>query len=167
MTNPMEEVARCEGCPHEDDEVACPPGNFCRAELEDQIRKVRDLRALHVSMKMGIDKKWAAYVKENEKLLTSEAACKKTLGEEESRLREFTLATYQETGNKKPAPGVGIRIVKVCEFDPTEAKKWAIEKGACLMLDETAYKAALTKGIFDCMPGTVKEVPQATIGKDL
>jgi hypothetical protein len=135
--------------------------------LEQQIQKVRELRALHVSMKMGIDKKWAAYVKENEKLLTSEAACKKTLAEEESRLREFTLAAYTETGSKKPATGVGIRIVKVCEFDPTEAKKWAIEKGACLALDETAYKAALTKGIFDCMPGTVKDVPQATIGKDL
>ena len=135
--------------------------------LEDQIQKVRELRALHVSMKMGIDKKRAAWEKENEKLLTSEAACRKTLTEEEARLREFALTAYQETGDKKPAPGVGIRIVKVCEFDPTEAKKWAVSIGACLALDETAYKAALTKGIFDCMPGTVKEVPQATISKEL
>lgn len=89
------------------------------------------------------------------------------LREEEENLREATLEAYQETGNKRPAPGVGIRIIKVCKYDPDEAKRWAIQKGACLKLDEAAYKAAMIKCIFFDMPGTVKEDAQATIAKEL
>ena len=180
MTNPMEEVTRCEGCPHEDDEVACPPGNFCRAELEDQIQKVRELRALHASMKEGIDKKRSLWMKENEKLLTSEAACKKTLAEEESLLREFALAAYAETGSKKPAEGVGIRISKSLQYDENSAKHWAIREGHIMFLQldrlgfEAWYKAQL-KAKRELPPSmkeyglAVLEVEQAqpTIGRDL
>lgn len=152
-----------------EDGVVCPAdvGVFYRKELADQVREVRELRALYTSIEENINEKQAAWVKENEKLLRTGADHKARLSEAETSLRELTLAVYQKTGDKKPVRGVGIRMVKICEFEPVEAKKWAIEKGACLKLDEAAYKAALTKGIFDCMPGTVKEVPQATIGKDL
>jgi hypothetical protein len=167
MTNPMEEITRCEGCPHEDDGLACPPGNFCRAELEDQIAKVRELRALHDSMKEGIDKKRSVWEKENEKILTSEAACRKTLVGEEARLRELTLEAYEATGSKKPADGVGIRIVRQLHYDEAEALVWAIESGveSCLSLQKANFNKAAEGLKLDFVK--IEEIPQATIAREL
>ena len=137
------------------------------AALGDQIAKVRELRAELESKTQELHELQVAFNQQHKDLI--EAKCKAASGcaQEEARLRHLVLAAYQATGSKKPAPGVSIRIVKVCEFEPVEAKKWAVSIGACLKLDETAYKAALTKGIFDGMPGTVKEQPQATIAREL
>lgn len=151
------------GCPHEDD---CLPGDPCQA-LQEQIAKVRELRSMSSHLQAGVDERRAAWEKENEKLLTSAAACRKTLGDEEAELRRRALEAYRATGSKSPAEGIGVRLVKVCKFDPAEAKKWAISKSACLKLDETAFKNVLLKGIFDDAPGTVEEIAQATIARDL
>jgi hypothetical protein len=40
-------------------------------------------------------------------------------------------------------------------------------KNAIFKLDETAFKNALLRGIFDDAPGTVEEIAQATIARDL
>ena len=151
------------GCPHEDD---CLPGVPCQA-LQEQIAKVRELRAMSTCLQAGVDERKAAWEKENEKLLTNAAACRATLATEEAQLRKLALEAYRTTGSKSPAKGVGVRVVKVCKFDPAEAKKWAISKSACLKLDETAFKNVLLKGIFDDAPGTVEEIAQATISRDL
>lgn len=143
-------------CPHED---GCLPGDPCQV-LQEQISKVRELRSMSASLQAGVDERRAAWEKENEKILTSAAACRATLATEEAQLRKLALEAYRTTGSKSPAKGVGVRVVKVCKFDPVEAKKWAVSKSACLTLDGTAFKNVLLKGIFDDAPGTVEEIAQ-------
>lgn len=135
--------------------------------LEDQIQKVRELRACLEAKTQEHHELICEFNQQHKDQIEALCRARNDCAEEEARLRDLTLEAYHDTGSKKPAPGVSIRMVKVCEFDPVEAKKWAVSIGACLKLDEAAYKAALTKGIFDCMPGTVNEIPQATIVRKL
>jgi hypothetical protein len=163
-----EPVYRCEGCRYEGEPRSCPQNTtFCLRDLEQQIQKVRELRAEYESKTQELHERQVEFNQQHANLIEAKCGAASDCAQEEARLREMTLAAYRATGNKKPAPGVSIRIVKVCEFEPVEAKKWAVSIGACLKLDEAAYKAALTKGIFDGMPGTVNEVPQATIAREL
>ncbi len=101
------------------------------------------------------------------KVLTSAAACRKTLMEEEAKLRELVLAAYADTGNKKPAHGVGIRIVKELEYDESKALDWAVASGAdaCLSLQKSNFKKVADGLKLDFV--AIKEVPQATISKEL
>jgi hypothetical protein len=142
-------------------------------DLAAQVATVRDLRQMHSEMQAGIDERRADWEKENEKLLTSAAACKTTLAEEEAELRDLTLQAYHETGEKKPAPGVGIRITKSLSYDETAAKAWALkENPGFLVLDRPgfeAYAKVLLK-MKRSIPGILlqeEERPQATISKEL
>jgi len=136
-------------------------------ELAEQIRLVRELRAGLAEEKKCLDETYKVWESENRHTIEAVECIKKDLAEEEARLRELTLAAYQETGNKKPAPGVGIRMVKNAEYNATEALTWAKKHDACLALDEKAYKTALIAGIFADAPGKVTEEAQATISKTL
>jgi len=148
--------------------------------LEDQIAKVRDLRFLYASMQTGIEARHKAWEKENEKLLTSAAACRKTIAEEEQQLRELTLAAYQATGSKKPAKGVGIKISKSLQYEEDFAKHWAITNGhiTFLQLDRAGFEAwykAQLKAKRELPPSMKEsglavlevEQPQATIAREL
>ena len=164
----MDDAYQCEGCRYEGEPRSCPQNTtFCLRDLEQQIQKVQELRADLEARTQEHHELQVAFNQQHANLIEAKCKAASDCAQEEQQLRELTLAAYQATGSKKPAPGVSIRIVKVCEFEPAEAKKWAVSIGACLKLDETAYKAALTKGIFDGMPGTVKEQPQATIAREL
>ena len=85
----------------------------------------------------------------------------------EARLRELTLDAYQETGSKKPADGVGIRIVKQLHYAESEALAWAIESGveSCLALQKTNFNKAAEGLKLDFVK--IEDVPQATIAMKL
>jgi hypothetical protein len=137
-------------------------------ELESQIVKVRGYRALVSDQKEAINERMMKWQDENEALLASFDADKKELVEAENKLRELTLSAYQaDPSNKKPAPGVGIRIVKIVKFDPKIALEWAMDKEACIMLDVKAFEKAAIAGIFPYIPATISEEAQATIAKEL
>jgi hypothetical protein len=167
MTNPMEEITRCEGCPHEDDGLACPPGNFCRAELEDQIQKVRELRAILESRTQEHHELQVAFNQQHAALIEAKCKAASDCAQAEARLRELTMQAYETTGSKKPAAGVGIRIVKQLHYDEAEALAWAIESGAegCLSLQKTNFNKAAEGLKLDFVK--IEEIPQATIAREL
>jgi hypothetical protein len=138
------------------------------SDLEAQINQVRKLRSIVADQKAAIDSRMVAWKADNELLLSAYEADHRFMLDAEDLLRKLTLEAYQaDPSNKKPALGVGIRIVKQVNFDPKEALKWAMRKEACIMLDETAFEKAVIAGIFQDIPATVTEEVQATISKDL
>ena len=137
------------------------------AVLLQQIEHVKVLREDLESRTQDLHEKQIAFNQENAALIEEKCRLADACSEAEKKLRELTLAAYQATGSKKPAPGVGIRIVKSIEYDPAEARKWAASKGACLTLDTKAFEAVVLKSVFDDAPGKVVEHPQATIAKEL
>jgi hypothetical protein len=91
----------------------------------------------------------------------------------EAQLRNLTLQAYHETGEKKPAQGVSIRVTKSISYDEVAAKAWALkENQGFLVLDRPgfeAYAKALLK-MKRSIPGILlqeDEKPQATIAKEI
>jgi len=174
--SPMEEVTRCDGCEHED---ACPPGDTCIAELEEQIEHVRALREDLESRTQDLHERQVAFNKENAVLIEEKCKLANACGEAEKTLREMTLAAYQATGSKKPATGVGIRITKRLQYDENSIKQWAINEGHImfLTLDRPGFEGwakAMMKS--SKLPESLHESgaailetksPQATIAKEL
>jgi len=87
--------------------------------------------------------------------------------------RKLTLEAYSQTGRKKPAEGVGIRIVKGLQYDAGAAKAWALkESPGFLVLDAAgfeAYAKVLLKNHRE-IPGIglkETETPTATLSRGL
>ena len=86
----------------------------------------------------------------------------------EGKLRELTLQAFGETGNKAPAPGVGVREVTKLTYEPKSALDWARAHGIALKLDKKAFEK-IAAASPETRPGfvTITEEPQATIATDL
>ena len=164
-----EPVYRCEGCRYEGDSKSCPlnTDTFCLRDLENQIQKVRELRAVleHRTQKHHVLQ--VAFNQQHKDLIEALCKARNECAEEEARLRELTMQAYAETGSKKPAPGVGIGLVKQLHYDEAEALAWAIESGAegCLSLQKTNFKKVAEGLKLDFV--MIEEIPQATIAREL
>lgn len=137
------------------------------AELDAKVSRVRELRLSISILKDMVDERRNRWEDENRELLDSIIAEGIRLREEEETLRAATLEAYRETGNKKPVPGVGIRIVKDLDYEECQAIEWAVEAGAenCLKLDKKNFEKAAEALALDFV--TINSIPQATIAKEL
>jgi len=87
------------------------------------------------------------------------------VGRLESAVRETALERYAVDGNKKPTPGVAIRVLTKLNYDPAAALAWAKEHTIALALDKRAFSK-----IANVDPPAFVEVteePQATIARTL
>ena len=98
-------------------------------------------------------------------LFTLTANAVKNLEQAEAKLREITLAAYAETGNKTPAPGVGIREAAKLVYDERDALGWAKEHHLALQLDRKAFEKIAKADKLDCVEYLTEIV--ATIATDL
>ena len=78
----------------------------------------------------------------------------------EAELRRLALESYASTGNKKPGPGVAIRVVTRLEYDAGAATQWAYEHRTALTLDRKAFEGIAKSGSIG--PDIVKRVKEAT-----
>lgn len=135
--------------------------------LEDQIQKVRELRADLEAKTQEHHELQVAFNQQHKDLIEALCRARNDCAEEEARLRELTLDAYQKTGSKKPADGVGIRIVKQLHYDEAEALVWAIESGveSCLALQKTNFNKAAEGLKLDFVK--IEDVLQVTIARKL
>ncbi len=134
-------------------------------QLEKQIQFVAEAR--HLAQKAS-DLKTKARVKweaENSLIINLAAVAAQSALDAEAELRDLTLLAYAETGNKTPAPGVGICEVTTLEYDPKIAFDWAIEHTIALKLDVIAFVKIAKVSPPDFVEVTTK--PQATISRNL
>ncbi|MBA7585417.1 hypothetical protein ES708_27396 [subsurface metagenome] len=136
--------------------------------LEDQINAVVEARRKFQEM---ADKKESLYEEFRGKhweFFGDVATAASRAGEAEEKLRELALQAYAETGNKAPAPGVGIRERTVLTYDTAEAFNWALEHRIALQLNKTAFDK-LAKTAPETRPAFVMVTtePQATIATQL
>ncbi len=163
------------------------------SELEEQIEHVRVIREDLAGREQDLHEKQVAFNRENAALIEEKCRLMNAREEAEKKLRKLTLEAYQSAGSKKPAPGVGVRVVRQLHYDEAEALAWAIESGAeaCLSLQKTNFKKvaealawAIESGAEACLSlqktnfkkvaeglalpfVRIEEVLQATIAKDL
>lgn len=135
--------------------------------LLDLIHLVARLRAATALVKREHDISKTAWETANEQLIGQLHTCQADLATVEDELRRQIVEAYRLTGDKRPGPGVGIRLRTVAEYDATEAKVWAIEHHVAAALE-------LNRRVFDKIAEaanlpfvTVVQEPQATIATDL
>ena len=133
--------------------------------IEQQIKRVQELRLAldsFVTAKANLEREfeWT-----NRELFKEFDNTKQLCAEAEKALRELTLQAYAETGNKAPAPGVGIRIITRLVYDAGLALSWAKHHEIALKLDTSAFEKIAKASKPDFVE--IQEEAQATIATDL
>jgi hypothetical protein len=108
--------------------------------------------------------------KEYEFAKQDEDKAKVHLVEVDETVRIQALNVYFQTNNKKPADGVSIIIGKNLNYNPNEARAWAIEYNPNLLELNTRNFERYAKAVLDVTPlefVTVEEVPSVRIAKEL
>ena len=140
-------------------------------ELEAQIVEVRNLRemnSVYLAQIATIRQEWE---EKNHVLLTKSKLVKEHLEAAEAQLRRLTVKAYQETKNKKPAEGLGIRVSKGVKYNEATVKEWALrENPGFLILDKEGFEvyAKVLLKMHREIPGLVlqrTESVTATIAK--
>lgn len=140
--------------------------------LEDDIRKLADLRDEFSKIDGELETSRQAWLEENAELIMKRSAIDDQIKTEEVFIRKFTVDEYVNTGNKNPAPGIQIKIVEKLTYDEAEGVKWAIENNAPGVLKiakakfDKAMKGEAAKGKVPLFVKMTKE-PQAQIATDL
>ena len=135
------------------------------AELEEQIKVVAEARQRAAELKNLRELLLEEWTKANRDLLDKLTQTGAEVAEVEAKLRELTLQAYAETGNKAPAPGVGIRERTVLTYDGKVAFDWAKAHKMALKLDTSAFEKIAKISDLDFVAVTTE--PIATIATTL
>jgi len=152
----------CDGCGK--DTADC---DGCVESLEAQIWKVRVLRAIQEARTQELHLLQVEFNRQHEDLIETLCKARNDCAQEEARLREMTLEAYEATGNKKPAPGVGIRITKRLIYDEQKAVWWAFDMRYHNLVDINKRNFENVAAGLGLDFVEIKEEPQATIARDL
>ena len=85
--------------------------------------------------------------------------------EAEQALKDMALTTFRLTGEKKPAPGVEVKMFKVLDYIPWDAFNWAVKHSLALQLNIAEFEKIAKVNTPDFV--TITEKPKATIAQDL
>lgn len=134
-------------------------------ELKEQINVVVDAREKAreaTCLRIVSFNKW---MEANESIFDNEKSAKCDQDLAEIKLREMTLQSYTETGNKAPEIGVGIRVKSVLSYDHKEALVWAVDHTIALKLDTASFERFAKATPLNFI--TITEEYQATIATEL
>jgi len=135
--------------------------------LEEDIKRLAELRRKKAEIDEEIKISREAWMDENAGKILAASVAGDLVVEMEEKIRASAVAIFQETGNKKPAPGVGIREVEKVEYDEETAIRWARyhEHDNLLSLKRADFERAAKSIRPDFV--MVSTVPQATIARKL
>lgn len=135
------------------------------ATLKEQIKKTAKAREETRRLAGEKEQAYRLWAEANQALLNAVDDAKVYQADQESKLRQLTLEAYEETGEKKPAEGVGIREVTHLDYDPKEALQWAIKHVMCLQLDRKAFEKVAQIDPPEFV--SITKAAQATIAQEL
>jgi hypothetical protein len=136
--------------------------------LEAQVRVVARQREIVASLQTVLAERERAFQDSVVDLAQQLNKATHECREAESILRSLTIGAYKETGEKKPAPGVGVRSETVVEYDELHAIEWARkhdEGKPCLKLNRATFERAAKALNLDFVEKSVEL--RATIARDL
>jgi len=134
-------------------------------QLKEQIKVVALVRKASDEADLEKDKAYAEWVEAHTDLINAARVRREVVVAEETKLRELTLQAYAETGNKEPAPGVGIREITKLDYDQKVAYLWGLDHRMALKLDTTAFEKIAKVSPLDFV--TIIGEARATIASDL
>ena len=135
------------------------------SSIRDQIRRVHLARQRAELARASVDLSKQVWEDDNKALIADSRDAAEGVTVAEAALREMALLAYAETGNKAPAPGVGIRVVARLDYDLRAALAWAKEHDMALSLDKRAFEKIADVQEIACVRKS--EEATATIAGDL
>ena len=136
--------------------------------LRKQVEALAVARDEAVLAESQVTEAYAVWLMERGAALnTAKLKAKERVAALEAEVRAAALAEYEATKEKRPCPGIEIKMNRVVGYDPGKALTWAIEHSMALIpvqLDERIYRSLVLEGHA---LGVVIEEPVATIGRDL
>lgn len=133
--------------------------------LKVQVKVVADARSKVTGLKQRRDELLEEWNKDNQALLDSLTQAGADVAVAEQELRDMTLRTFFQTGDKAPVKGVGIREMTKLEYDTKVAYTWALEHKMAVRLDVPAFEKIAKASSLDFVK--VYQEPIATIATDL
>ena len=133
--------------------------------LTDQVRRVDVARRSLAATAAALAERRAEFEREHAALLREHKERQLQVQEQELRLRDMAVLEFSQTGDRKPAPGVSIRMATEIRYDDEAAFAWAKQSGMCLTLDAKAFDAIARHNPLPFV--TREDVPTATIARDL
>jgi len=90
----------------------------------------------------------------------------KAVAELESKIKGLAVSHYSETQEKKPVPGVEVKIFTVVDYDEKAAREWCFTNlRPALKLDKTEFEKMAKSGNVEI--AQVRTEPRAQIASDL
>ena len=134
-------------------------------QLQEQIRIVARARQISEQAKKEWEEAYEIWKSAHMHLSTNRDLVLVSQNEAEDKLRKLTIEIFNQTGNKTPTPGVGIREITKLTYEPKEALKWAMEHQIALSLDKKSFEGFARATPLDFVK--ITQEPQAIIATDL
>lgn len=141
--------------------------------LEDDIRTLADLRDEYFKLDTQLEVSRQKWLEENAELIMKRSAIDDQIKTEEEFIRRDAVTEFVTTGNRKPAPGLQIKIVEKLEYPEGDAVQWAINHDAHGVLKiarsnfDKAIKGEIAMGKMPPEFLTLHKGPHAQIATDL
>lgn len=92
------------------------------------------------------------------------------LKETDEAIRAQAIVNYHQTQDKNPVDGVSVVINKVCEYQESDGKRWAIDNAIDMLKFDAKKFEKHAKAVADTLPlefVTIKEEPSVRIASEL
>jgi hypothetical protein len=133
--------------------------------LTEQIKLVAELRKKHTEMVEKKKQMYDEFISQHVEYFGDVVTAETKMKEAETKLREMTIEAYNETGDKQPAYGVGVKVIKILDYDIKEAYEWAIRHNMATILDVKNFEKVAKASPLEFV--TYGEKLTATIATDL
>ena len=134
-------------------------------ELRNHVVEVASKRRRLTVCRDRVNFSRAAWDIANQNMLQELAQAQADLELEETELRDAAVIAFKGTGERKPAPGVEVKVFDVFDYLPGDALKWAKEHGLALKLDVGVFEAIAKAQVIPFV--TKRTEPRAQIARDL
>jgi hypothetical protein len=139
--------------------------------MSDLTARVIDLKFLRDRSEFShglLKEAYEAFQKDNARLIEDAKVHAAAVTSAETALKAVAAEEYATTKERKPAPGIEIKLFKEYAIDEAAGLAWATEKQLCLIpakLDVAAIKKLATVQPLPFVK--IAEVPKVTIATDL
>ena len=111
-------------------------------ELEKQtLTELIEARAEYDTLFAELETAREAFKTANAELFDKVKDAAQKINDIEAAVSALTVSAYNETGNKKPLPGCGIRVSQVLDYDKEFALAWAKQNMPVLVSEKLDVKA--------------------------
>lgn len=136
----------------------------------EQLAEIHRLRTQVDVLKHTKQELYDTWLAQNAPLLVSIADATERLANQEASVREAATAAFKADGNRRPFPGVEVKVFPTLVYEERDAFQWALEHQIALTLDKRVFEgiAAGPAGQSQSMGFVGQyEEPRAQIARDL